>query len=144
MKAALVTPCLSHLPFHPSCFLGYGAAILAGRYDLEVIDLNAEIYFRNRRKLKLILDIMDKTQIVSDALFLYPFYDELETQIDREYAAISWKKYPLVYVTTPSWFPTVPTEAVLRLSRAIKQAIARHQGILSSATPWVRGQTKGS
>ena len=62
-----------------------------------------------------------KAQIVSDALFLYPFYDELETQIDREYAAISWKKYPLVYMTTPSWFPTVPTEAVLRLSRVIKR-----------------------
>ena len=66
MKAALVTPCLSQLPFHPSCFLGYGAAILAGRYDLEVIDLNAELHFRNRGKLKPILDIMDKTQIVSD------------------------------------------------------------------------------
>ena len=49
-KAALVTPCLSHLPFHPSCFLGYGAAVLAGRYDLEVIDLNAELHFRNRGK----------------------------------------------------------------------------------------------
>jgi len=120
-KAALVTPCLSHLPFHPSCFLGYGAAILAGRYDLEVIDLNAELHFRNMGKLKPILHVVDKTQIVSDALFLYPFYDELETHIDREYAAISWWEYPLVYVTTPSWFPMVPTEAVLRLSRAIKR-----------------------
>jgi hypothetical protein len=121
MKAALVTLCLSHLPFHPSCFLGYGAAILAGRYDLEVIDLNAELHFRNRGKLKPILDVMDKTQIASDASFLYPFYDELETQIDRDYAAISWREYPLVYVTPPSWFPMVPTEAVLRLSRAVKQ-----------------------
>ena len=122
MKAALVTPWLSHLPFHPSCFLGYGAAILAGRYDLEVIDLNAELHFRNRGKLNPILDIMDKTQIALDSSFLYPFYDELETQIDRDYASISWEKYPLVYVTPPSWFPIVPTEEVLRLSRAIKRA----------------------
>lgn len=121
MKAALVTPCLSHLPFHPSCFLGYGAAILAGRYDLEVIDLNAELHFKNRGKLKSILDLMDKTQMVSDALHLYPFYDEVETHIDRHYAALPWKKYHLVYVTTPSWFPMVTTEEVLRLSRAIKR-----------------------
>jgi hypothetical protein len=63
---------------------------------------------------------MDKTQIVSDALF-NPLYDEVETHVDREYAAIPWKKYPLVYMTPPSWFPTVPTHAVLRLSRAIKR-----------------------
>ena len=119
-KAALVTLCLSHLPFHPSCFLGYGAAILAETYDLEVIDLNAELHFKNKRKLKAIFDLMDRTQIVSDAL-LNPFYDEVETLIDRDYAAIPWKKYPLVYVTPPSWFPMVPTEAVLRLSRAIKR-----------------------
>jgi hypothetical protein len=120
MKAALVTPFLSHLPFHPSCFLGYGAAILAGRYDLEVTDLNAELYFKNKGKLTPILDIMDKTQTVSDAL-LNPFYDEVETQLGREYAAIPWKKYPLVYVTAPTWFPMVPTEAVLKLSRTVKQ-----------------------
>jgi radical SAM superfamily enzyme YgiQ (UPF0313 family) len=121
-KAALVTLCLPHLPFHPSCFLGYGTAILAGRYDLDVIDLNAELHFRNKGKLEAILDAMDKSLIVTDALFVYPFYDELETHIDGHYAAIPWKKYPVVYVTPPSWFPTVPTEAVLRLSRAIKQA----------------------
>jgi hypothetical protein len=120
MKAALVTPCLSHLPFHPSCFLGYGAAILAGRYDLEVIDLNAEVHFKNRRKLRAILDLMDRTRIVSDAL-LSPFYQEIENHIDIYYAKIHWEKYPLVYITTPSWFPTVPTEAVLSLSRAIKR-----------------------
>jgi hypothetical protein len=121
-KAALVTLCLSHLPFHPSYFLGYGAAILAGKYDLEVMDLNAELHFKNRPKLKPILDAMDKTQIASDASFLYPFYDELETQIDRDYAAIYWTEYPLVYITPPSWFPMVPTEAVLRLYRAVKRA----------------------
>jgi hypothetical protein len=121
MKVALVTLCLSHLPFHPSCFLGYGAAVLAGRHDLEVIDLNAHFYYRNRIKLKTVLDTMDKARIVSDALFFHSFYGELETQIDHDYAAISWQKYHLVYITTPAWFPTVPTDAVLRLSRAIKR-----------------------
>jgi len=122
MKAALVTPCLSHLPLHPSCFLGYGTAVLAARYDLEVFDLNAELHFRNREKLKPILDVMNKTQIISDALSLYSFYDELEAQIDKDYAAISWREYSFVYVTPPSWFPMVSTEAVLRLSRAVKRA----------------------
>jgi hypothetical protein len=121
MKAALVTPFVSHLPFHPSCFLGYGAAILAERCDLEVIDLNAELHFKERRKLKPILDAMGETQIVSNAL-LNPFYHEAETHIDRHYAAVQWKKYPLVYVTPASWFPMVPTEAVLKLARAVKLA----------------------
>ena len=119
-KAALVTPCLSHLPFHPSCFLGYGTAILAEKYDLEVFDLNADLHFRNWKRLKPILEAMDKARTVSDAMFLYPFYDELEPQIDKGYAAISWERFPLVFVTAPSWFPTITTEAVLRLARAIK------------------------
>ncbi len=121
MDAALVTPCLPHLPFHPSCSLGYGSAILAKRYDLDVIDLNAELHFRNRGRLKRILDGMDNAQIVSDASHLYPFYDEVETQIDTHYTAIRWNKYSLVYVTPPSWFPTVPTDAVLRLSRVVRR-----------------------
>jgi hypothetical protein len=121
MKAALVTPCLPHLPFHPGCFLGYGTAILAARYDLEVVDLNAELHFRNGGKLKPILNLMDKTRVVADAL-LNPFYDEVETHIDRRYAEIPWEEYSLVYVTPPSWFPMVPAEAVLRLSRAVERA----------------------
>ncbi len=119
MKVALVTPCVPHLPFHPSCSLGYGAAILTKRHDLEVIDLNADMYFKNRAKLRPILDGMDNARTVSDVLDLYPFYDEVETQINSQYAAIRWHKYSLVYVTLPSWFPTVRTESVLRLTRAI-------------------------
>jgi radical SAM superfamily enzyme YgiQ (UPF0313 family) len=120
-RAALVTPCLSHLPFHPSYFLGYGAAVLAGRYDLDVIDLNAELHFRNRNKLKPILEVMDTARILSDALHLYPFYDAVDARIDEHYAAIPWNKYALVYITSPSWFPTVSTDAVLRLSRVIRR-----------------------
>ncbi len=93
MKVALVTPWLSHLPFHPSCFLGYGAAVLAERYDLEVIDLNAEIYFRYRGKLKQTLDAMDKTPLASDVL-LNPLFDAIGTHIDRHYAAILGRNIP--------------------------------------------------
>jgi len=91
---------------------------LAARYDLEVIDLNAELHFKNRGKLEPILDAMDKTQVISDSL-LNHFYEEIETHVDRHYAAIPWKKYSLVYVTPPSWFPMVPAGSVLRLSRII-------------------------
>ena len=118
MKAALVTPWVFHLPFHPSCFLGYGAAVLARRYDLEVRDLNAEIYFKYYGQLKQTLDGMDKTPPASDVL-LHPFFEAIGTYVDKHYAAISWKEYPLVYVTLPSWFPMVPAESILRLSRAI-------------------------
>ena len=117
-KVALVTPWLPHLPFHPGCFLGYGAAVLSGRYDLDVMDLNAEFYFRYREKLRQTLDAMDKTPVASD-VSLNPLFKAIENHIDRHYAAVSWKEYPLVYVTAPSWFPMVPAESVLRLSRAI-------------------------
>jgi hypothetical protein len=118
MKVALVTPWLPHLPFHPGCFLGYGAAVLATRFDLEVMDLNAEVYFRYRSKLRKTLVAMDKTPVASDVL-LNPLFDAISIHIDSLYAAIRWNKYPLVYVTPPSWFPMVPAESVLRLSRAI-------------------------
>ena len=113
MKAALVTPWLSHLPFHPSCFLGYGAGALAERYDLDVIDLNAEIYGRYREKLHKILASMDKSQVASDGL-IAPLYNEIEKHVERNYASIGWKKYRLVYITPPSWFPMVPAESVLK------------------------------
>lgn len=121
MKAALVTLFLNHLPFHPSCFLGYGAAILAKRYDLKVLDLNAEIHFKYREKLKPILLTMDKNQIVSDTQNLHPFYNELKTNFENSYSSISWEGFSKVYITIPSWFPMVPAEAVLRLTRAITQ-----------------------
>lgn len=118
MKVALVTPWVSHLPFHPGCFLGYGAAVLARRYDLEVRDLNAEIYFRYRGKLKHMLNALDRSSTASDVLF-NPLFDAIGISVDKHYASIHWEEYPLVYVTPPSWFPMVPTESILRLSRAI-------------------------
>ena len=122
MKAALITPYLPHLPYHPSYMMGYGAANLVGRFDLDVIDLNAELHFKNRKQLKSSLDLMDKAQIVSDAENLHLFHNEIETYVARYYAAIAWRNYCRVYITPPSWFPMVEAEDVLRLSRAIKQA----------------------
>lgn len=115
-----MTLCISHLPLHPSCFLGYAAAILAKTYDLDVIDLNAELHLKNAGRLKAVLTAMDRSAIVSDFRFLHPFYKALDVQIDGYYAAISWNEYHMVYVTPPSWFPMVPAEAVLRLSHAIR------------------------
>lgn len=119
-KAILVTLCLPHLPFHPSCLLGYGAAVLAQRYEVTVIDFNVELHFKNGGKLKSILDAVDKARFLSDGLFLDPFYAEVETQIDHLYATVPWEQYPVVYVTHPTWYPMAPTEAVLRLARAIR------------------------
>ena len=118
MKVALVTPWLPHLPFHPGCFLGYGASVLAGRYDLDVMDLNADIYSRYQGKLQETLDAMDETPLVSD-VSLNPLFNTIGNHIDKHYAAIFWKEYPLVYVTPPSWFPMVPAETVLTLTRAV-------------------------
>lgn len=121
MKAALVTPSLNHLPFHPSCFLGYASAILTEKFEVDVIDLNAVLHQQNSGRLKAILDDMDIEPVVSDDLHLAPFYQEIENQIDRLYSTVNWQKYLVVYVTPPSWFPMVGAEEVLRLSRTIKR-----------------------
>jgi hypothetical protein len=121
MKAALVTPFLSQLPFHPSCFLGYGAALLRSRCDAAVIDLNAEMHFKNRSRLLQVLQCINEARVVTDDLFLQPFYDKQESRIDSVYSAVAWQDYSVVYMTSPSWFPMVPTEAILRLSRVINR-----------------------
>ncbi len=48
MKSALITPISNHLPFHPGSYLSYGAAELRQDHDVDVIDLNAEIYYQGR------------------------------------------------------------------------------------------------
>lgn len=118
-KAALVTPCLSHLPLHPSCILGYGAAVLEQSHDLDVFDFNALMHVRQQEKLKPILDVMDASQIVSDEFHLYPFYQEVNAFVDELYGEVPWENYPWVYITPPTWFPTVPADAIVRLSRSI-------------------------
>lgn len=120
-KAALVTLCLSQLPTHPSYFLGYGSAVLSEMMDLDIIDINAEFHYRNRLKLEPILQRLWGNRLVADSVDLYPFYDESGSNVDSEYSRISWEKYSFVYVTQPSWFPTVTTEAVMRLYSEIKR-----------------------
>jgi len=122
MKAALITPFLSHLPLHPSSYLGYGAAILRKRFELDIIDLNAQIYFKNRERLKEVLFAFDNNQVVLDNFDLYPLYYELLDSAEKELKQkISWKDYKKVFITTPSWFATVPTEDVLKLSNIIRR-----------------------
>ena len=84
MKAALVTPFLCHLPIHPSSYLGYGAAILRREYELDILDLNAEIYYRYKQRLNDLLSEINRKQVVFDGLELYPFYSELWGNIDEE------------------------------------------------------------
>ncbi|MCJ7618443.1 MAG: hypothetical protein MUO43_18105 [Desulfobacterales bacterium] len=121
MEAALVTPFLGHLPFHPSSYLGYGAAILKKRYELDIIDFNAEIYFENKDKLEKTLLHMENSEIVLDSMCFHPFYDETARRVQEVYKSVCWEKYQSVFITTPSWFVTVPTEDVLNLSSFIRK-----------------------
>ena len=84
MKAALITPFLSHLPLHPSSYLGYGAAVLEEMFDLDILDLNAHIYFKNRDSFREILSKMDNKQVVLDRRDLHPFYDQLHNGLDND------------------------------------------------------------
>jgi len=121
MKAALVTPFLSHLPLHPSSFLGYGAAVLKKRFELDIIDLNATIYFKNRDRLKKVLFEIDDKQVVLDNLDFYPFYLQLLNDVEKEFKKIRWTDYQSVYITTPSWFVNIPTEDILKLNNLIRR-----------------------
>ena len=121
MQAALVTPFVSHLPLHPSSYLGYGASILRKNFEVDIIDLNAQIYFGNRHKLNQLLNDIDNTNIVVDSTHLHPFYFEVSAGVEAVYDSVAWEKYHSVYITAPSWFLTVSTEDVLKLSTIIKK-----------------------
>ena len=120
MKAALITPFLSHLALHPSSYLGYGASILKKRFELDIIDLNAQTYFKNRERLKEVLLAFENQLVVLDNFDLYPLYYQLLDSAEKELRQISWKDYQKVFITTPSWFTTVPTEDILNLSNHIR------------------------
>ena len=85
MKIALLTPLLNHLPFHPGAYLGYGGAELRQNFEVDIIDLNAEIYYQCRDELAGMLSEMDESPIVVDNLSLEPFYEKLA---DLAYAKI--------------------------------------------------------
>jgi len=116
----LVTPFLKHLPLHPGVFLGVGAAVLERRLDLEIIDLNADIYYRNKQTLDAFQAQADTKQAFFDDLDLDPLYHELFTQVENEYRKVPWQEYESIFITAPSWFVTVPTDNILRLVRVIK------------------------
>jgi hypothetical protein len=121
MKAVLVTPFVGHLPLHPGSYLGYGAAILKKRYELDIIDINADIYFRNRQRLKRLFLEIEENEIVSDDIYFHPFYSKLLPLIESVYESIAWEKYRSVFITTPTWFVTVPTDDILKISNYVKK-----------------------
>jgi len=122
MKAALITPFVGHLPLHPGSYLGYGAAILKKKYELDIIDINADIYFRSRQRLKRLFLEIEENQIVTDDIYFHPFYSELLPFVESVYASIAWEKYRSVFITTPSWFVTIPTDDILKISDCVKKA----------------------
>jgi len=122
MKTALVTPFLGQLPLYPSSYLGYGAALLKNRVELDIMDLNAEICLRNIDILKKVVADFDNSQVILDSYHLYPVNPEMLDEVEREYERISWNKYESVFITMPSWFVNIPTENVLKLSDLISKA----------------------
>ncbi len=121
MKTVLATPWVPHLPFHPAPFLGYGTAILAHAGSVEVMDFTAILMAPHRTELRSLLQGAWSRGFISDSL-LTPLWGELEAQAEGSYASVPWGDFDAVYLTTPTWFPTVPTEAILRLHRAIQRA----------------------
>lgn len=121
MKVALVTPFIGHLPLHPSSYLGYGTAILKKRFEVDVIDFNAEICLKNNDRLKNILLHMENSEIVLDSMCFHLFYEKASHRVQEVYNSVCWQNYQLVFITTPSWFVTVPTKNVLKLSSLIKK-----------------------
>jgi len=125
MKAALVTPFLCHLPIHPSSYLGYGAAILRRKYELDILDLNAEIYYNYKDSLNDLFSELNGKQVIFDGLELYPVYSKLLKNMEEEYKNITWGEYQSVFITTPSWFPTIPTESILKIANLIQTESSR-------------------
>ncbi len=74
MKSALVTPFLHHLPIHPGSYLGYGAAVLREKFDLDVLDLNAAVYCADRQKRDTTLADVAKAPVVFDHIHQQPLY----------------------------------------------------------------------
>ena len=121
MKAALITPFAYHFPLHPSSYLGYGASVLRSKFDLDIRDLNAEVYFWNRDRFNDLLRELHGEQIVSDGLDLASFYAFLSKSEKQVYEKVEWEKYQSVFITAPSWFVTIPTKSVLKISNIIQK-----------------------
>ncbi len=115
-----MTPFLKHLPLHPGVFLGYGAAILGKKLDVEIIDLNAEIYYKNKHKWHQFFAEAETKELIVDNLDIDPLYHQLLSDVEKDYRQIAWHEYQSIFITTPSWFVTVPTENILKLTGVIK------------------------
>ncbi len=124
MKAALITPFLPHLPLHPSSYFGYGAAILCKRFDLDIFDLNAQIYSNNSASLQETLLDIEAQKVVVDRLDLRFLFYHLQNSVKKELTRISWSNYEKIFITTPSWFATVSTESILNLANHIRNESA--------------------
>jgi hypothetical protein len=121
MKAALITPFVNHIPLHPSSYLGTGAAILRERFDLDIRDLNAEVYLENRGRFKDLLRELDGEKVVWDGLDLASFDALLSKSQEAVYENTAWGDYQSVFITAPSWFVTIPTKSVLRISDVLQK-----------------------
>jgi radical SAM superfamily enzyme YgiQ (UPF0313 family) len=42
--------------------------------------------------------------------------------VESVYKSIEWEKYQSVFITTPTWFVTIPTDEILKLSNFVKKA----------------------
>ena len=48
-------------------------------------------------------------------------YTELSGFEEQFYETVQWDRYQSIFITTPTWFVTIPTEVVLKLSNHIKK-----------------------
>ena len=60
-----------------------------------------------------------------DSVDLYPLYYQLSDSEESKLKQTSWRCYEKVFITTPSWFTTIPTADVLKLSSIIRKESPR-------------------
>lgn len=121
MKAALVTPFTGHLPLGPGSFLGYGHALLECAFEVETIDFNALAFWQYATRVVKVLTEIETAPVASDGIHLTPLMGTLTASAHQRMRATPWEEYAAVYITMPSWFVTVPTQAVVSLSRIIRR-----------------------
>lgn len=93
---------------------------MGNEYDLDVIDLNARLYYSDRKRLKEILSKLDSKSVVIDTLDLRLLYHRLLNSRKELIDNISWRDYAKIFITVPSWFVTVPTKDIVFLINQIK------------------------
>jgi hypothetical protein len=99
--------------------LGYGAAVLNKRGQLDIIDLNSKVCSNHRNKLRTVLSQLDRKPVTFDLSNLRLLNHDLLKNVEAGYENISWKTYESVFITMPSWFVNIPTENILTLAHII-------------------------